>query len=235
MLRSVWVIVVGVGVTLFLAPLVIIVGSFNSRARMIDWCVKAWGRSIAGAAGLRMRSEGFDALDPNGCYIVVANHHSYLDIPALLSCVPFRVRFMAKKSLFQIPIFGWGLSAAGFIPVDRKNRKTAVKSFDRAADRIRKGNSIVIFPEEGRTRTAEMLPFQRGAFLLALRANLPIVPVAIIGTYEALPVGKLAIRPGKVTIRAAAPVDPAGFSVRGKEDLIAFTRGEIERMLISSK
>jgi 1-acyl-sn-glycerol-3-phosphate acyltransferase len=138
---------------------------------------------------------------------------------------------MAKKSLFSIPIFGWALARAGFIPIDRKNRRTAVKSFDLAVDRIRKGNTIVIFPEEGRSREVAMRPFQRGAFLLAIRSELPILPLAIDGTYEVLRVGAKRITPGVVTIRVGAPIETAGVSVRAKDTLLEQSRGQIERML----
>src|SRR4029078_4489492 len=107
---------------------------------------------------------------------------------------------MAKASLFKIPIFGWAIARAGFIPIDRKNRRTAVKSFDLAGERIRRGNTIVIFPEEGRSRERQMRPFQRGAFLLALKSELPIVPLAVDGTYDVMRAGALRVKPGRVTI-----------------------------------
>jgi 1-acyl-sn-glycerol-3-phosphate acyltransferase len=138
---------------------------------------------------------------------------------------------MAKKSLFSIPIFGWAIGRAGFIPIDRKNRRTAVKSFDLAVERIRKGNTIVIFPEEGRSRELAMRPFQRGAFLLAIRSELPILPLAIDGTYEVLRVGAKRITPGVVTVRAGMPIETAGVSVRAKDTLLEQSRGQIEAML----
>ena len=138
---------------------------------------------------------------------------------------------MAKKSLFSIPIFGWALGRAGFIPIDRKNRRTAVKSFDLAVERIRKGNTIVIFPEEGRSRELAMRPFQRGAFLLAIRSELPILPLAIDGTYDVFRVGAKRITPGVVTIRVGTPIETAGVSVRAKDTLLEQSRGQIEAML----
>ena len=138
---------------------------------------------------------------------------------------------MAKKSLFSIPIFGWALGRAGFIPIDRKNRRTAVKSFDLAVQRIRKGNTIVIFPEEGRSREIAMRPFQRGAFLLAIRSELPIMPLAIEGTYEVLRVGAKRVTPGVVTIRAGSVIETSGVSVRAKDTLLEQSRGQIEELL----
>ena len=133
--------------------------------------IRAWARALVRAAGIDLQVENVERIDPDKRYILVANHYSYLDIPCIFAAIPQPIRFMAKVSLFKIPIFGWALGRAGFIPIDRKNRRTAVKSFDLAADRIRKGNTIVIFPEEGRTRERKMRPFQRGAFLLAIKSE----------------------------------------------------------------
>jgi 1-acyl-sn-glycerol-3-phosphate acyltransferase len=138
---------------------------------------------------------------------------------------------MAKISLFKIPIFGWSIGRAGFIPIDRKNRRTAVKSFDLAADRIRKGNTIVIFPEEGRSRAKQMRPFQRGAFLLALKSEQPIVPVAIDGTYEVFPATRWRVTPGPVTIKVGTPLPTAGLTLRDKDRLLTASRQQIQMML----
>jgi 1-acyl-sn-glycerol-3-phosphate acyltransferase len=139
---------------------------------------------------------------------------------------------MAKASLFKIPIFGWALSRAGFIPIDRKNRRTAVKSFELAAARIRKGNTIVIFPEEGRSHEREMKPFQRGAFLLAIKSRKTIVPIAIDSTYDIWPVGSFwNLKPGRVTLRAGTPIETATLTVREKDRLLNEARGQIQMML----
>ena len=145
------------------------------------------------------------------------------------------IRFMAKVSLFKIPIFGWAIGRAGFIPIDRKNRRTAVKSFDLAAKRIRQGNTIVVFPEEGRSRTREMRPFQRGGFLLALKSELPILPIAIDGTHDVMPAGTLRIKPGPVTVKIGHLIPTAGLSLRDKERLAEGSREQIQRMLFGAR
>lgn len=217
--------------TLIVAPLVIIIAAFNERSPNIDRWIRRWGRWIVGAAGLKVTSTGAEHLDPEGRYVLVANHYSYLDIPCLMASIDQPLRFMAKKSLFQVPLFGWGMKAAGFIPIDRKNRKSAVESFDLAARRIRKGNSIVVFPEGGRTSTRELRPFQRGAFLLAVRAQLPVVPVAIDGTWDALKVGQYGIHPGSVTVRIGEPLTSTQGGIRAKEQLTNQARSAVRRML----
>ena len=175
-----------------------------------------------------------ERIDATKRYILVANHHSYFDIPCIFAAIPQPIRFMAKASLFKIPIFGWAIARAGFIPIDRKNRRTAVKSFDMAAERIRKGNTVVVFPEEGRSRERAMRPFQRGGFLLALRSELPILPIAILGTYEVFRVGTWRITPGPVTIKVGEPIATAGLTVRDKDRLLNESREQIEAMLVGS-
>jgi 1-acyl-sn-glycerol-3-phosphate acyltransferase len=232
MARTLWVLAVAVVSSLVCGTSVLIIASFRSTSPIIDPIIRFWARSILRAAGIDLRSEGLEQIQPHQRYILVANHYSYLDIPCLFAAIPQQpIRFMAKKSLFSIPIFGWALSRAGFIPIDRKDRRTAVKSFELAVQRIRKGNSIVVFPEEGRTRVREMREFQRGGFLLAIRSELPIVPVAIDSTFDVLPVGSSRVKAGPVTIRIAPPIPTAGLSVRDKQRLAQETRQEIGRML----
>lgn len=231
MLRTIWVALVALVVTVPLASLVMFIAIVRSTSPLIDPIIRVWARALLRAAGIRLRTERMETVDRKQRYILVANHYSYFDIPAIIAAVPQPIRFMAKISLFKIPIFGWALGRAGFIPIDRKNRRTAVKSFDLAAERIRKGNTIVVFPEEGRSRNREMRPFQRGGFLLALKSELPILPLAIDGTYDVFPVGAKRITPGVVTIKVGEPVATIGRSVREKEQLAEQSRGQIQTML----
>jgi 1-acyl-sn-glycerol-3-phosphate acyltransferase len=231
MLRTVWTALAAFLVTLPLSTATLTVAAFRSHAAAIDWIIRLWARSLVRAAGIDLRTEGVERVDPNQRYVLIANHNSYFDIPCIFAAIPQPIRFMAKISLFKIPIFGWAIGRAGFIPIDRKNRRTAVKSFDLAAQRIRKGNTIVVFPEEGRSRTREMRPFQRGGFLLALKSELPILPIAIDGTYEVLRAGAKRVTPGPVTIRIGTPIPTAGLTVKDKERLSKESREQIERML----
>jgi len=201
----------------------------------VEWAIKGWGRWIVWAAGIDTVAEGLEKLAPNGQYVLVANHHSYLDIPCLLATIPISVRFMAKASLFKVPIFGWGLQAAGFIPIDRKDRSKAKAAFSLAVERIKRGNSIAIFPEEGRSKDKWMRPFQRGAFLLAIKSELPIVPMAIDGTFEVLPVGTLRIKPGRVTVRIGDPFETKDLAVRAKKDVMERTRHSVGVLLYGSE
>lgn len=231
MLRLIWLAFAAVLVTIPCATATILVAAVRSTSPLIERIIRFWAKSLVRAAGVELRAEGVENIDPNKRYILVANHYSYLDIPCIFAAIPQPIRFMAKVSLFKIPIFGWSLARAGFIPIDRKNRRTAVKSFDLAADRIRKGNTIVVFPEEGRSRHKHMRPFQRGAFLLALKSEKTIVPVAIDGTYEVFPAVRWRVTPGVVTIKVGTPLETAGLTLRDKDRLLTESRRQIHLML----
>ncbi len=209
-----------------------IAAAIRSTSPLIDKLARTWARGLVAAAGIDLQVENMERIDPAKRYVIVANHYSYLDIPCLFSAVPQPIRFMAKASLFKIPIFGWALGRAGFIPIDRKNRRTAVKSFDLAADRIRKGNTIVIFPEEGRSRERAMKPFQRGAFLLAIKSQKTIIPVAIDSTYDVWPVGAFwKLKPGRVTLRVGTPIETEKLTVRDKDRILNEAREQIQALL----
>lgn len=230
--RTVWLAVVAFFITIPLALLTLVIAAVKSTSPLIDRIIRLWARTLVHVTGIELHTENLERIDPAKRYILVANHYSYLDIPCILTAIPQPIRFMAKISLFKIPIFGWALGRAGFIPIDRKNRRTAVKSFDLAASRIRKGNTIVIFPEEGRSRFRDMRPFQRGAFLLAIKSQKTIVPVALDNTFDIWPPGSFwHIRPGRVTLRVGTPIETANLTVRDKDRLLNEAREQIQAML----
>ena len=231
MLRTIWTGFVATVVTIPLASLTMLIAMIRSNARAIDSVIRLWASLIIKAAGIRLRTENTEIVDRKQRYILIANHYSYFDIPCIFVAIPQPIRFMAKISLFKIPIFGWAIGRAGFIPIDRKNRKTAVKSFEKAVDRIRKGNTVVVFPEEGRSRERAMRPFQRGGFLLALRSGLPILPVAIDGTFDIYSARARWVKPGPVTIKVGTPISTEGLTVRDKDRLLEESRAQISRML----
>lgn len=234
MLRTLFLLAVAVPLSAFVALLVSLIGMLRSSARAIDWLIRRWARVVLAAAGVAVEVVGVEKLDPARRYVLVGNHASYLDIPVLFVAVPQPLRFFAKRSLFHIPFFGWGLRASGFIPIDRKKRSRNLASFDLATTRIEKGNSIAIFPEEGRSREPQMRPFKRGAFLLALKSDLPIVPVAIAGTWDVLPATRSSVRPGTVVVRIGEPIETAQLSIRQKDELMRETRSQIAAMLVGT-
>ncbi len=198
-----------------------------------DWTLRGarlWARGVLLGGFVRLRKAGRERVPRDTPVVFMSNHESWLDIPALLAAIPVQVRFLAKKSLFAWPFFGWAIAAMGFIPVDRKNRREAVKSFEVAAARIRAGRSVLIFPEETRSTDGRLLPFQRGGFLIALKAGIPIVPVGLEGPRRCLPKHNYLIRPGTITVRFGRPISTAGRGVTDKGQLMDEVRRALEEL-----
>lgn len=164
-----------------------------------------WGRLGIRLAGVRVTLSGQEHL-PDGPLIIMSNHASNFDILALQGFFPRPLSWIAKKELFSIPVFGHSMLRGGYIPLDRGDGRKALKSMDDAAERIRGGRSVIIFPEGTRTRDGKLLPFKRGGFLLAAKAGVPVVPVAICGSYAINPGGALRLYGGAIEIRILPPV-----------------------------
>jgi 1-acyl-sn-glycerol-3-phosphate acyltransferase len=145
----------------------------------------------------------------------------------LLANLPMQVRFLAKRSVFRVPVLGWSIAAAGFIPVDREDRSRGTETVEAALRRLSGGRSVVIFPEETRTRTGDLLPFKRGAAHLAIKSGLPILPVGLAGTFQVLRRGSLLISPGPVAMSVGNPIEVSGRMVRDRESVTRAAREEV--------
>lgn len=179
-----------------------------------------WGRLGIRLAGVQVSVDGADRL-PAGPIIVMSNHASNFDILALQGYFPRPLSWIAKKELFDIPIFGHSMRHGGYIPLDRGDGRKALKSMEEAADQIRGGKSVIIFPEGTRTRDGKLLPFKRGGFLLAARAGVPVVPVTINGSYQINPGGALRLYRGTITIQIHHPVTvPEGLKRSAAEEYL---------------
>jgi 1-acyl-sn-glycerol-3-phosphate acyltransferase len=189
--------------------------------------MRIWSGGVLAASLVRVEATYAPELEPGKSYVFLANHQSLFDIPVLIATAPGQIRMMAKRTLFQIPLFGWALKAGGFIPVDRADRSTASQSFSSASARLREGTSMLLFPEGTRSLDDTLLPFQRGGFLLALKSGLPIVPVGVRGTRAIQRRGSFAIHPGAVAVTYGAPIDPSTYGLRRKKELIAEVRRRI--------
>lgn len=226
---------VAVGVvTAALGLLAVSVGLFSQRgaARVAH----LWGRVCLGLVGVPLRVEGLENISDRGRYVIMANHESSLDILVLLTALPASVelRFMAKKSLFGVPFLGWAMSSAGFIPVDREDRRTGAATVAKTLEEVRRGGSPLVFPEQTWTADGNLLPFARGGFLVALKARLPILPVGLEGPRLVLPPGVGVIRPLPVTVRIGRPIDTAGLGVSQLHPIIDRTRRAIDQLRGSS-
>ncbi len=192
--------------------------------------MRYWALGLLRASGVVVRADLPDTIDAAGNYVLLANHQSMFDIPALLTTVPGPVRMLAKRSLFRIPFFGWGLRSAGFVPVDREDGSKARQAFAAASAHLAAGTSILLFPEGTRSRTGRLGELQRGGFLLAIRHGLRIVPVGLRGTRQIQPRGRWDIRPGPVEVRFGDPIDPAEYGVRGMNRLISELECRVEEL-----
>jgi 1-acyl-sn-glycerol-3-phosphate acyltransferase len=201
--------------------------SGNSAHRV----ARIWGSMLMAVSFIRVRVEGLEKLDPGANYVFVANHASFMDIPAILSRLPFQFRFFAKKGLYQIPFLGWHLRWAGHLPVDRSNARASLKSMSEGATLVAARHvSMLLFPEGGRTKVG-LREFKEGAAYIAIKAGVPLVPMALVGLRALLPMGSGHIRAGKVTIRIGDPFPTAGLHISSREDLTRRLHQEVSRML----
>jgi len=191
---------------------------------------RGWARLILAVSGVRVRRLHAGRLDAGSSFVIAANHESFYDILVLLAVLPMSVRFLAKRNLFRLPFLGWSMAAAGFIPVDRETRSGSFALVDRALDRTGKGRSLVVFPEETRTRTGEMSPFKSGAALLALRSGLPLLPLGIAGTFRIQRRGGFTITPSRVGLAVGEAIPVEGGSSRDRAALTEELRRRIVRL-----
>jgi len=194
---------------------------FDRRARFLHWMAWAWARSILLVSRVRVEIEGAEHLDLDSPKILMVNHQSQFDIGALLAYLPRKIRFVAKKELTRIPIIGQVLVGGGHVIIDRQQLKKAFASYDRAAEQIRAGTSIVVFVEGTRSLDGRLLRFKKGGFMLALVAGVPIIPITLAGGVKVLPRNSWRIRAGKIRMIFHEPIDPTQYSVETKEDLMA--------------
>lgn len=219
-------VLVFVAATAALAPAAI-VGELARPGRHVTLRLgRIWSRLHLIALGVRPRYEGLGAIPSTPC-IFVSNHQSILDVWALAPALPDTTRFVAKSSLFRIPLFGWALRAGGFVPIDRERKDRARGSIDRAAAMVASGLSVILFPEGTRSRDGKLLPFKRGAFRLATRTGAPIVPVAVSGSGKVLRPRSIVVRPGTVRVRFAEPIDSLPFGEDDVDILAARVRAAI--------
>jgi len=203
---------------LFAGPLLLLYSLFVGNTRFLYRAGVGGVVFLVRAAGVRIRVEGLEHI-PAGSCLFVANHTSSADAPAVVGSIPRQVAILAKHSLFKIPIVGHAFRLAHFIPVDRFNHDSAVASIELAADAMRGGTSLLIYPEGSRSPDGRLQQFKKGAVVMAIKAGVPIVPIACSGAHRVMRKKSLVIHPGEILVRFCPAVDSAPYSLEQRDAL----------------
>ena len=227
MLRARLFLLVFIPLTFMLALSAIVFTFFDPTGRFYHAHATIWGRIGLWLAGVKLRVTGLEKVPVEGPVIFMSNHQGNFDILALCSGIPRQFAWIAKEELFAIPVFGHSMRRGGYIPLDRSDGRSAMRSIEAAAALIRSGRSVVIFPEGTRTADGALLPFKKGGFLLAAKAGVPIVPLTINGSAAVNPPKRLELYPGTITIRFADPIPSAEGGGARSEQLMEQVRTAI--------
>jgi 1-acyl-sn-glycerol-3-phosphate acyltransferase len=189
---------------------------------------RVWARGCVWVSGAKLKVSGVEKLQKQRVAVYAANHTSYMDIPVIYSALPFQFRIFAKRELWSMPFIGWYLNRSGQISIDTANRRATLSSLGAGAKALRSGMPLFVFPEGGRTLDGELRPFLSGAAYLAIRSQVPLVPIALSGVYDLLPIHTHHFYPGELTMRIGDPIETTGMSVRQTDELTARLRAAIE-------
>ena len=219
--------------TVVLGCLSLLASFFDRDGRIQHGFARFWSRMILGTVGANVTVEGLDKIDISKACIYAVNHLSALDIPILYRHLPFQFRILAKKELFRYPFMGWHLRRSGQIAVDQQNIRSSVRSIGKAVNSLQANLPIVIFPEGGRSPDGQLQPFMSGAFYLAIKAQVDVVPMAILGSYRMLPINSFHIRPCPLKLLVGKPISTAGMNIRSMDTLAQTARESIASLYYS--
>lgn len=189
---------------------------FDASGNKTHRCLTYWAKTNLALAGLRVKIEGLECLDPMQTYIFMPNHASFLDILLAFAYIPCNFRMITKEEIFCIPLMGWALKRSRQIPMDRANPRKGLASLSQAFNLLREGISITVFPEGTRTSDGEIKDFKATLFILPIRSGVPVVPVRIDGTFEALKRGSVLLNPVPLKITFHPPIPGGSFTDRGR-------------------
>jgi 1-acyl-sn-glycerol-3-phosphate acyltransferase len=216
--------------TVLMGAISLLASLFDRTGDTLHACARVWGKMLLAVSFIRVESEGLDKIDPDRTYVFVANHASYMDIPAILSQIPHQFRFFAKKGLYRIPFLGTHLARAGHVPVDRSSPRASLKSMSAGARIIaERGVSVLLFPEGGRSPQG-LREFREGAAYIAIKSGAPVLPIGIAGMRQLLPMGSIHLRSGLVKLRVGDPIPTAGLRLSDRAALTQRLQEEIARL-----
>ena len=207
---------------------------FDKHGRLQHRIARRWAKACVFFSGSKLRTVGVEHI-PAHTAVYAANHTSYMDTPVVFASLPFQFRILAKKELWSLPFIGWYLDRSGQIPIDTANPRTTLSSFAAGVRTLREGLNVFVFPEGGRTQTGEMQPFLNGAAFLAIRAQVPLVPIALVGVYDLLPIHTQHFYPAPdgapIKLVFGEPIPTAGRHLRESEGLTEELRVAIARLV----
>jgi 1-acyl-sn-glycerol-3-phosphate acyltransferase len=205
--------------TIALGSLSLLSSLFDRRRSVQHWFAGLWSRLILDTTLCPVRVIGMERIDTSRPHVYAANHLSAFDIPVLYTHLPFQFRIIAKKELFRYPFMGWHLRRSGQLAIDLDNPRASIHSLKLGVHSLMAGMPLVIFPEGGRSPNGQVQPFMNGAFYLAIKAQVDIVPMAIVGTFEILPMNHFHIKPGPIELLLGEPISVAGLTLQDVQAL----------------
>ncbi|HTW45424.1 MAG TPA: lysophospholipid acyltransferase family protein [Acidobacteriaceae bacterium] len=215
--------------TAFFGSLSLISSLWDKSGRLQHRIAQSWGRAVTRISGAKLTVLNGQSLDGRVA-VYVANHLSYADTPVLFGALPFQFRIVARHDLFKLPFIGWHLTRSGQVPVNVANPRASVSSLGSAVKTLKSGMPVFIFPEGGRTETGHLEGFLNGPAFMAIRAGVPIVPMALIGTHELLPMHSSEFHPVPVTLVVGELIDTSVYSIRQVDELTERVRDTISRL-----
>lgn len=218
-------------ITVVCGSLSLLVSFADKQGRLQHKIARFWARALVSGSGSSLRVRGIENLRRCSVAVYASNHTSYMDTPVIFGALPFQFRILAKKELWPIAFIGWYLNRSGQIPIDTANPRATLSSLSVGVKALRSGTSLFVFPEGGRTATGGLKPFLSGAAYLAIRAQVPLVPIALTGVYDLLPIHTRHLYPGELTVHVGDPIETKGMTPRQTDELNAKLRAAIERLL----
>ena len=220
--------------TVLMGGLVIPGGLFDPSGRRQHWFARVWARLVMKSIFSPVKVTGLEKIDTSKPHIYAVNHASALDIPVLYVNLPFQFRIAFKKELLSYPVVGWHLKRSGQVCIDQQSPSHSISSIRAALKGLKAGLPLVIFPEGGRTHDGEIKPFLAGAFFMAIKAQVDVVPVALVGTYELLPMNTYHIKCRPLEMRVGEPISTTGMTMRDLETLSARVQKALEELYYAS-
>ena len=209
------------------APFLILLVRITKNENFIYSPVRLFIRAGLAMAGVRVEVTGLKRLGPNQTYIFTPNHQSLIEVPLWVAYLPRNVAYLGKKEVFKYPIFGYGIRLVGVVPVDRGNSPAAVESAKLATENLRRGKSYVVYPEGTRSPDGRLLPFKKGAFMMAIDAGVPVVPISISGATQIMPKAQIKVFPSTVRITIHDPISTERYSKENLAELMRLTRAKV--------